>query len=62
MADLPVVQSLPQFEDRIDPSWHQQYDANDRMCYVFAYQGCAYRAYPIDKPGHEFVQRIERCM
>ena len=62
MPDLAVVQVLPQFEDRIQSDWQQQYDANDRLCYVFAYQGAAYRAYPMDQADHEFVQRIERCM
>lgn len=62
MADLPVVQSLPQFEDKIDRSWHQQYDADDRLCYVFSYQGEAYKAYPMSGIDQDYIQRIERCM
>ena len=62
MADLPVVQVLPQFEDRIQSDWQQQYDDAMRLCYLFQYEGTTYRAYPMDGLNHEFVQRIQRCI
>lgn len=62
MPDLTVVKTLPQFEDRIESSWQQQYDDHDRLCYLFQYEGTTYRAYPMDQVDHEFVLRIERCM
>lgn len=61
MPDLPVVTKLPEFEDRIPASWQQQYDDRDRLCYLFEYNGCAYRAYPRDGIDHNYVGRIQRC-
>ncbi len=61
MADLPVVTKLPEFEDRIGSTWRQEYDANGRMCYMFEYKGCAYRAYPLSGIDKEYVMRIQRC-
>lgn len=61
MADLPVVTKLPEFEDRIGSTWHQRYDADEQLCYVFEYQGAAYKAYPLSGIDQEYVMRIQRC-
>lgn len=61
MPDLSVVTKLPEFKDRMGADWQQQYDAKHHLCYLFEYNGCAYRAYPLDDIDHNYVGRIQRC-